>query len=84
MSMNNPVGMSSSMTQFQNGGAQLSAAGTGAAADDGNAMMGQIQQTAAMQMKVKTEMGIIQMIVKINEALANMFKSIGEAIKGLA
>jgi hypothetical protein len=47
-------------------------------------MMAQIQQTAAMQMKFQTEMGLIQMIVKMNEALAKMFKAIGEAIKGLA
>lgn len=84
MSVSNPVGMSPSMTQFQNGGAQLSQAGTAAAGSDGNAMMGQIQQTAAMQMKFQTEMGIIQMIVKMNEALAKLFKAIGEAIKGLA
>ena len=47
-------------------------------------MMGDIQQTAAMQMKFQTEMGLIQMIVKMNEALAKMFKAIGEAVKGLA
>jgi len=78
------VGMSSGTQMVQSGGAQLSAAGTKAAGDDGNAMMGQIQQTAAMQMKFQTEMGLIQMIVKMNEALAKMFKAIGEAIKGLA
>jgi len=85
ISNTNPgVGISSGTTMLQNGGAQLSAAGTQAAASDGNAMMAQIQQTAAMQMKFQTEMGLIQMIVKMNEALAKMFKSIGEAIKGLA
>ncbi|WP_157572227.1 hypothetical protein [Hydrogenophaga taeniospiralis] len=78
------VGMSSGLNMLQNGGAQLSAAGTQAAAKDGTDMMGQIQQTAAMQMKFQTEMGLIQMIVKMNEALAKMFKAIGEAIKGLA
>jgi len=78
------VGMSSGTQMLQSGGAQLSAAGTQSAATDGNAMMSQIQQTAAMQMKFQTEMGLIQMIVKMNEALAKMFKSIGEAIKGLA
>jgi hypothetical protein len=78
------VGMSSGTTLLQNGGAQLSAAGTAAAAKDGTDMMAQIQQTAAMQMKFQTEMGLIQMIVKMNEALAKMFKAIGEAIKGLA
>jgi hypothetical protein len=78
------VGMSSGMQQLQAGGVQLSAAGTKAAAADGGDMMGQIQQTAAMQMKFQTEMGLIQMIVKMNEALAKMFKAIGDAVKGLA
>lgn len=81
---NSGVGMSAGTQQLQAGGAQLSAAGTQAASQDGNAMMAQIQQTAAMQMKFQTEMGLIQMIVKMNEALAKMFKAIGEAIKGLA
>lgn len=77
-------GISSGTRMVEQGGAQLSAAGTAAAGADGNAMMAQIQQTAAMQMKFQTEMGLIQMIVKMNEALAKMFKAIGEAIKGLA
>jgi hypothetical protein len=81
---NGGVGMSSGMQQLQAGGVQLSQAGTQAAASDGGDMMAQIQQTAAMQMKFQTEMGLIQMIVKMNEALAKMFKAIGEAIKGLA
>ena len=66
------------------GATQLGQAGTNAAGSSGDAMMGQIQQTAAMQMKFQTEMGLIQMVTKMNEALAKMFKSIGEAIKGLA
>jgi hypothetical protein len=69
---------------FQSGAVQQSAAGTASADSSGNALMAQIQQTAAMQMKFQTEMGIIQLIVKMNEALAKMFKAIGEAIKGLA
>ncbi|HEY9109048.1 MAG TPA: hypothetical protein VIN58_20400 [Roseateles sp.] len=78
------IGMSSGTQALQNGGTQLSAAGTAAASKDGTDMMAQIQQTAAMQMKFQTEMGLIQMIVKMNEALAKMFKAIGEAVKGLA
>lgn len=77
-------GMSSGMNQTIQGGVGLSAAGTGAAGSMGGDMMGQIQQTAAMQMKFQTEMGLIQMMIKMNEALAKMFKSIGEAVKGLA
>ncbi|PIM50879.1 hypothetical protein CS062_22755 [Roseateles chitinivorans] len=76
--------MGNSMNMFQSGAAGLSAQGTQAAGQDGSAMMDQIQQTAAMQMQFQTQMGIIQMIVKMNEALAKLFKAIGEAIKGLA
>jgi hypothetical protein len=84
MSISSGGGASPGMQAFQTGGVQLSQAGTQQAGADGNAMMAQIQQTAAMQMKFQTEMGIIQLLVKMNEALAKMFKSIGEAIKGLA
>lgn len=78
------VGLSSGAQMVQSGGAQLGAAGVGAAADTGNAAMNQIQQTSAMQMKFQTEMGLLQLMVKMNEALAKLFKAIGEAIKGLA
>ena len=49
-----------------------------------NSMMGDIQQTTAMQMKMQTEMGQLSMISKLNEAMAKIFKAIGEAVKGLA
>ncbi|MCW7540279.1 hypothetical protein OOT46_20810 [Aquabacterium sp. A7-Y] len=78
------ISTSSGVNGFMGGATQLSSAATGQAGDVGGDMMGQIQQTAAMQMKFQTEMGLIQMMVKMNEALAKMFKSIGEAIKGLA
>jgi len=58
------------------------AAGSGASIM--NSMMGDIQQTAAMQMRMQTEMGQINMMMKLNEALAKMFKAIGDAVKGLA
>jgi len=77
-------GMSSGMNSFIQGGTQMSQQGTSAAGSMGNDMMAQIQQTGAMQMKFQTEMGILQMMIKMNEALAKMFKSIGEAVKGLA
>jgi len=47
-------------------------------------MMSDLQRTAAMQMRMQTEMGQINMMMKLNEALAKMFKSIGDAVKGLA
>ncbi|WKB51745.1 hypothetical protein [Eleftheria terrae] len=78
------INSSSGLNGFLGGASQMSAGATGQAGDVGGDMMGQIQQTAAMQMKFQTEMGLIQMMVKMNEALAKMFKSIGEAIKGLA
>lgn len=77
-------GMSSGLQALQSGSQQFSANATSTASSTGGDMMQQIQNTAALQMKFQTEMGIIQMIVKMNEALAKMFKSIGEAIKGLA
>jgi hypothetical protein len=49
-----------------------------------NNMMKDIQSTAAMQMKMQTEMAQINMMMKLNEALAKMFKAIGDAVKGLA
>lgn len=48
------------------------------------AMMGDIQKTTAMTMKMQTEMGLLSMMTKLNEAMAKMFKAIGEAVKGLA
>jgi len=47
-------------------------------------MMRDLQATSAMQMKMQTEMGQINMMMKLNEALAKMFKAIGDAVKGLA
>jgi len=58
------------------------ASGTGASIM--TSMMQDIQQTGAMQMKMQTEMGQINMMMKLNEALAKMFKAIGDAVKGLA
>ena len=49
-----------------------------------NSMMNDIFQTGASQMKSQTEMGQLNMMIKMNEALAKMFKALGDAIKGLA
>jgi hypothetical protein len=35
-------------------------------------------------MKMQTEMGQINMMTKLNEALAKMFKAIGDAVKNRA
>jgi hypothetical protein len=48
-----------------------------------NSMMGDQMSTAANQMKMQTETGQMQMMIKMNEALAKMFKSIGDAVKNL-
>ncbi len=83
MSVSN-VGMGSNMDMFQAGASQLNNSGTQAAAGGAGDAMANIQQTAAMQMQFQTQMGILQMMIKLNEALAKMFKALGEAIKGLA
>jgi len=57
------------------------------AADQGAFAAGQqmqdLQKTSALQMKMQTEQGLINMMVKLNEALAKSFKAIGDSIKGL-
>ena len=58
--------------------------GVGSGTDIMNAMMRDIQQTAAMQMKMQTEIAQINMMMKLNESLAKTFKAIGDAVKGLA
>jgi hypothetical protein len=49
-----------------------------------NSMMADLQHTGLQQMRMQTEMGQINMMMKLNEALAKMFKAIGDAVKGLA
>lgn len=58
--------------------------GVDAAQQGADGSLAQIKQSSAMQMKMQTEMGQIQMLVKMNEALSKIFKAIGDAIKGLA
>lgn len=82
--MGSLTGLSGGANATLAGGVNLGQNAVGAADDVGNAQLAQIEQTAAMQMKFQTEMGLIQMMIKMNEALAKMFKAIGEAIKGLA
>lgn len=43
-----------------------------------------LSSTAVKEMRWQTEMGLTQMMTKMNEALAKVFKGIGESIKGLA
>lgn len=57
-------------------------AGEGAkTADD---LMQSIRDTADMQMRFQSEMGLIQLATKMNEAVAKTLKAAGDAIKGLA
>jgi len=49
-----------------------------------SSMMRDLQQSATMQMKMQSEMGQINMMMKLNEGLAKTFKAIGDAVKGLA
>jgi hypothetical protein len=50
----------------------------------GNDHIARIKAAEMMTMRFQTEMGLLQMIVKMNEALAKLLKSTGEAIRGLA
>ena len=50
----------------------------------GATQMGQMKASSQLQTKMQMEMSQIQLITKMNEALAKMIKAIGDAIKGLA
>ncbi|HEU4459573.1 MAG TPA: hypothetical protein VFR90_10655 [Methylibium sp.] len=63
-------------------GIQNAGGDTGQAAAE--AGMGSIREMTLTQMRLQTEMGILQMIAKLNEALAKLFKALGDAIKNLA
>jgi hypothetical protein len=69
---------------FLGNGMGMNHGAAGDAATIQNSMMGDLQSTAAQQMRMQTEMGQINMMMKLNEALAKMFKAIGDAVKGLA
>jgi len=47
-------------------------------------MMKDLQGISAMNMKMQTEQGLMQMMTKLNEAMAKMFKAIGTAVSQLA
>jgi hypothetical protein len=46
--------------------------------------MAQMAATGVNQMEQQMFMGLMQQAIKLNEALAKMFKALGEAIKNLA
>lgn len=46
--------------------------------------MGAIRDTSMTQMRMQSEMGILKMLTSLNEALAKLFKALGDAVKGLA
>jgi hypothetical protein len=81
-----PMGMpqGGGLNQFSNQGLQLNNQAAGQSAGIMGSMMGDIQGTSAMQMKMQTEMAQISMMMKLNEALAKIFKAIGDAVKNLA
>jgi hypothetical protein len=62
-------------------GMNSGAAAQGQQASD--SMMNDLMGTSQMQMKMQSEQGLMNMMVKLNEALAKLFKAIGDAIKGL-
>jgi hypothetical protein len=53
------------------------------AAMQSESQLSDIRNQSALQMRMQTEMGQLSMMVKLNEALAKLFKSLGDAIKGL-
>jgi hypothetical protein len=61
----------------------LNSAAAGAAASDSAAGFGNALGIANAQAEFQTKMGRLQMLLKINEALAKMLKALGDAIKGL-
>jgi len=68
---------------FMSQGLGMNSNAAGMGQQIGDQMMGDLQSTNAMQMKMQSEQGLMNMMVKLNEALAKLFKAIGDAIKGL-
>ena len=75
---------SSDIGSFMNGALGMGQSSVNDAGSAASGSMGQIEQAAAMTMRFQTEMGVIQLIVKMNEALAKMFKACGDSVKNLA
>ena len=71
------------MQSFIPGGLQLNQQAGMAGQQASSAMMGDIQGASAMQMKTQTEQGQITMMINLNQALAKIFKAIGDAVKSL-
>jgi hypothetical protein len=61
----------------------LNQAAAGAAEQDSAAGFANAEGIANAQAQFQTKMGRLQMMLKINEALAKMLKALGDAIKGL-
>jgi hypothetical protein len=76
--------MSGGLQEFAGQGLQMNSQAAGQGGDIMGKMMGDIQGTSAMQMKMQTEMAQISLMMKLNEALAKIFKAIGDAVKNLA
>ena len=72
------------LKQFAGQGMGMNHQAAGQGADIMGNMMGDIQGTSAMQMKMQTEMAQISLMMKLNEALGKILKAIGDAVKSLA
>ena len=83
MNMPMPGGGGGGMKQFAGQGMQFNNQAAGQGAEIMGSMMGDIQNTSAMQMKMQTESAQINLMMKLNEALGKILKAIGDAVKAL-
>jgi hypothetical protein len=70
--------------QFINNAVSGSNTGTGQAQQGAEAMMADMRAINDTQMKLQMETAIMNLMVKMNEALCKFIKAMGDAIKGLA
>jgi hypothetical protein len=61
----------------------MSSAAASAAGTDAAEGFAQTEAIGTAQAEFQTKLGRLQMLLKINEALAKMLKALGDAIKGL-
>jgi hypothetical protein len=78
------IGMAFELGRFAGTGLALNRRAASDGATIMKSMMGDIQESAKHEMEMQTEMGQINMMIKLNEALAKIFKAVGDAVKGLA
>lgn len=68
---------------FQSGGLALAQQGTADSRTSAEAMQALMRETGMLEIQHQQETGLMQMLLKLSEALSKMFKALGEAVKGL-